>query len=387
MRLQRRGTDHRDGLPLLTRLNVCIFRMAAYLSGKGAVYGAPDWQAEWNSSRLSNAAPTFSLRCNTRVVPAARRPPPAARRIFYNAGAGRFLPELQDSHGSQVLLPFVKSSERKRKAKAADSSRAAMLSKSLDQGKLSAAKRPPSASAQSILEKERAHNSRPHSAAKSVNQDALLVKEKHALDQEMAKKEGASRPQSREGFRPSSRGPPSRAQARPPSQADDSRPTSRSDLHAESGAKDAAGGGADTAPLAKSGTKQSLTAAAPLARTGTNKDLPAASPLAKSGTRKDLAGTAPLAKSGTKKDLTSAAGERRGVRGRRGSAAEAAAPTAGGGGGVDNAVVEAMQAELDAYKGAEARLKERLKDKDAQIHELTHKVFYLNDELNSANDR
>ena len=54
---------------------------------------------------------------------------------------------------------------------------------------------------------------------------------------------------------------------------------------------------------------------------------------------------------------------------------------------MDNAVVEAMQAELDAYKAAEARLKERLKEKDAQIHELTHKVFYLNDELNGATDK
>ena len=85
--MQRKGTDHRDGLPLLTRLHVCIFRMAAYLSGKGAVYGAPDWQAEWNSSRLQNAAPAFSLRCNTRVAP-----PPAARarRIFHNLGRAGF---------------------------------------------------------------------------------------------------------------------------------------------------------------------------------------------------------------------------------------------------------------------------------------------------------
>ena len=45
---------------------------------------------------------------------------------------GRFLPGLHDSHGSQVLLPFVKSTERKRKGKAADDSRASMLSKSVD---------------------------------------------------------------------------------------------------------------------------------------------------------------------------------------------------------------------------------------------------------------
>ena len=46
-----------------------------------------------------------------------------------------------------------------------------------------------------------------------------------------------------------------------------------------------------------------------------------------------------------------------------------------------------MLAELDAYKAAEVRLKERLADKDARIHELTHKTFYLNDELNGAHDR
>ena len=57
------------------------------------------------------------------------------------------------------------------------------------------------------------------------------------------------------------------------------------------------------------------------------------------------------------------------------------------GGGADSAVVEALQGELDAYKATEVRLKERLKDKDEQIHELTHKNFYLNDELNAQNER
>ena len=47
----------------------------AYLSGHGAVYGGPEWEAEWNSAR--------------------------------------FLPDLVTAHHSQVLLPFVKTSEKK----------------------------------------------------------------------------------------------------------------------------------------------------------------------------------------------------------------------------------------------------------------------------------
>lgn len=280
-----------------------------------------------------------------------------------------------------------------------------MLSKSLDQsvvqpsarsgetGDASASKRPPSATAQSILEKERAHNSRPHSA-KSVNENVLLVREKHTIGREIAKKEGTSRPQSREGLGASSRGPGGPS-SRPPSQNDDARPPSQSRLTGASGTRDLVGGGADTAASAKSGTKSDPTGSAPSApaKTGTSRDLTAASPLAKSGTKRDLiqvstAGSAPMARSGTKKDLAAGASERRGGRGKRGSAAaEALSPAGAGGGGVDNAVVEAMQAELDAYKAAEARLKERLKEKDAQIHELTHKVFYLNDELNGATDK
>ena len=33
------------------RLSTDFLCPPAYLSGKGAVYGAPDWQAEWNSAR------------------------------------------------------------------------------------------------------------------------------------------------------------------------------------------------------------------------------------------------------------------------------------------------------------------------------------------------
>jgi len=293
-----------------------------------------------------------------------------------------------------VLLPFVKSSERKRKAKAADDSRAAMLSKSLDQSHViqpsaqsgdtgdasSAVKRPPSATAQAILEKERAHSARPKSA-KTANAEALQIKENHAIEMAKAGGQGATRPQSREGVRPTSRGPPSRAEARPPSQANDARPPSSSTL--TSGSKPTGGLEADAAsPLAKSATAKDLS----LAKSGTAKDLS----LSKSGTKKDLAASpATIARGGTKKDLAGALNERKGGRGRRGAptAADPAAPAGGGGGGVDSAVVEAMQAELDAYKAAETRLKERLRDKDAQIHELTHKVFYLNDELNGAKDR
>jgi hypothetical protein len=150
----------------------------AYLSGQGAVYGGPEWEAEWNSAR--------------------------------------FLPDLVTAHHSQVLLPFVKTSEKKRKAKAADDSRASMLSKSLDQTKISnsmehsaskiiddsapaqpkagesetdTAKRPPSASAQAILDKERAHNSRPHSALKTPNPEKIAVIQKHVVDKEQAKEE------------------------------------------------------------------------------------------------------------------------------------------------------------------------------------------------------
>ena len=162
----------------------------------------------------------------------------------------RFLPELRDSHGSQVLLPFVKTSEKKRKAKAADDARAAMLSKSMDQsvtqqdgqsGLDGAQKRPPSATAQALLDRERAHNSRPHSS-KTLNEDALAVKQKLSVEQELAKKEGTLRPLSREGVRPSSRDasslrPSSRASdtpgldrdaaALPPSHAGTARPASR----------------------------------------------------------------------------------------------------------------------------------------------------------------
>ena len=230
----------------------------------------------------------------------------------------RFLPELQDSHGSQVLLPFVKSSERKRKTKAADDSRAAMLSKSLDQSVIqpstqsgetgdasAAAKRPPSATAQAILEKERAHSARPKSA-KSVNMEALEIKEKHAIEVAKAAGQGATRPQSREGVRPTSRGPPSRAEARPPSQANDARPPSSSAL--------------------TSGSKAD--AASPLAKSATTRDLAGSTPLARSATRKDLAGPAALTRAGTKKDLGGAPNDRKGGRGRKGApaAADAAAP-------------------------------------------------------------
>ena len=78
---------------------------------------------------------------------------------------------------------------------------------------------------------------------------------------------------------------------------------------------------------------------------------------------------------------------KRGGRKKPSGEAGAAGAGAGGGGVLDNAVVEAMQAEVDAYKASEERLKQRIKDKDAQIHELTHKTFHLNDELNGAKDR
>ena len=319
--------------------------LSAYLAGQGAAYGAPDWQEQWNSAR--------------------------------------FLPDLHDDHRSQVLLPFVKSTERKRKAKAADDSRAAMLSQSLDQSAVQSsalsgetgeaadaapAKRPPSAASQELLEKERAHNLRPHSA-KSRNEDALAVKQKHTVEKELARKDSASRPQSREGVpRPQSReGLPPRAQSRggdamqeaatrPPSQAAVARPASRG--AATPGGKGVAAAGAGAASPTRQDTM-----------TGSKSKAAAGRP------SKGMGDKAP-------------AEPKRGGRKKGGAEAGAAGTAkAGGGGEVDNSVVEALQAEVDAYKAAEERLKQRIKDKDAQIHELTHKTFYLNDELNGAKDR
>lgn len=293
---------------------------------------------------------------------------------------------MHDSHGSQVLLPFVKSTERKRKGKAADDSRASMLSKSVDHsmsksldqstinpmaqsgetGEAGTGARPPSATAQALLDRERAHNSRPHSA-KTINEDALAVKQKHAVDKELARKEGSSRPVSREGLprsasreglppRPQSRSsdgvaPAQEASSRPASQAAAAAPPSR-------GAPGTGRGSSGGAAVIK---KSQTTPSSPGGKT-----LPRQQP---KGRGRGETGT-----------------EARGGRSKKGGDVPTAAG-AGGGGGVDNAVVEAMQAELDAYKAAEVRLKERLKDKDSQIHELTHKTFYLNDELNGAHDR
>ena len=293
-------------------------------------------------------------------------------------GWRRFLPDLHDEHRSQVLLPFVKSTERKRKAKAADDSRASMLSQSLDQSVVhpsapsgetgeaadtGPAKRPPSAAAKEYLERERARTSRPHSAVKTVNEDALAVKHKHTVEKELARKGASSRPQSREGIPTNQQRPQSR-EGLPP------RARSRS--------------GDATQESATRPPSQAAVACPASRRGGT-----AAGPAAASPTRQDTmtgSKSKPVKAKGDK-GATEDNATKRGGRKKPSGVAGAAGAGAGGGGVLDNAVVEAMQAEVDAYKASEERLKQRIKDKDAQIHELTHKTFHLNDELNGAKDR
>jgi hypothetical protein len=288
----------------------------------------------------------------------------------------RFLPDLHDEHRSQVLLPFVKSTERKRKAKAADDSRASMLSQSLEQSVVhpsapsgetgeaadtGPAKRPPSAAAKELLERERARTSRPHSAVKTVNEDALAVKQKHSVNKELARKGTSSRPQSREGIPTNQQRPQSREGLPPRSQ-------SRSaDAIQESATRPPSRGGTAAGPAASPTRQDTMTG---------SKSKPAA---------KESAAGKPVKGKGDKgatEDTTAKRGGRKKPSGEAGAAGSGA-----GGGGVDNAVVEAMQAEVDAYKASEERLKQRIKDKDAQIHELTHKTYHLNDELNGAKDR
>jgi hypothetical protein len=224
------------------------------------------------------------------------------------------------------------------------------------------AKRPPSAAAKEHMERERARTSRPHSAVKTVNEDALAVKHKHTVEKELARKSASSRPQSREGIPTNQQRPQSRegllprarsrsgdatqeSATRPPSQAAVARPASR-------------GGGTVAGPAAASPTRQDT-------MTGSK-----SKPVKVKGDK------------GATEDNATKRGGRKKPSGEAGGAGGG-----GGGGGVDNAVVEAMQAEVDAYKASEERLKQRIKDKDAQIHELTHKTFHLNDELNGAKDR
>lgn len=313
----------------------------AYLSGQGAVYGGPDWGEEWNSAR--------------------------------------FLPELRDSHGSQVLLPFVKSQEKKRQAKEAAAARAAMLSKSMSDLGISvnvtqpadttlmsqdATKHVSSATAQAHLDREREKNSRPTSAARSVNHEALHIKNQHPIL--------GSRPQSRESVRPQGEGS---QPSRPGSREGIPLPRMVDTPHESASRPDS------QAAAARPATRLSPEVSAEHSKTSL------ASSTQVQGASAKPAKEVKIQKDRAKSGKTERSGDARGARSKsRGGDAGAGGMSAAGG-GADSAVVEALQGELDAYKATEVRLKERLKDKDEQIHELTHKNFYLNDELNAQNER